>query len=274
MPASGRPSSRPGGRAAVRPKKALGQHFLTDQGVAQAIVVALRSRGPVLEVGPGTGVLTQYLLRDPAIQLKVVEVDGESVRYLLEHYPSLAPGLYEADFLRLDLAKLFPAQFALIGNFPYNISSQIFFKVLDYRAQIPEVVGMVQKEVAERLAAGPGSKTYGILSVLLQAWYDIEYLFTVGEGSFLPPPKVKSAVIRLTRNRRDTLDCDEELFKKVVKTTFNQRRKTIRNSLKPVLSALYPAGPSTFPAYIPYLDARPEQLSVEEFVALTQALQE
>ena len=267
MPAPSRSSARSGSRAAVRPKKALGQHFLTDQGVAQAIVAALRSRGPVLEVGPGTGVLTQYLLRDPDVQLKVVELDGESVRYLLEHFPKLAPGLYEADFLRLDLAKLFPAQFAVIGNFPYNISSQIFFKVLDYRQQIPEVVGMVQKEVAERLAAGPGTKTYGILSVLLQAWYDIEYLFTVGEGSFLPPPKVKSAVIRLTRNGRRTLDCDEDLFKQVVKTSFNQRRKTIRNSLKPVLAAL-----PKQPAYIPYLDARPEQLSVEEFVELTKAV--
>ena len=255
-------------RQPVRPKKALGQHFLTDQGVAQAIVAALRSRGPVLEVGPGTGVLTRYLLQDPEIQLKVVELDSESVRYLLEHYPSLAPGLYEADFLRLDLRKLFPDAFAVIGNFPYNISSQIFFKVLDYRQQIPEVVGMVQKEVAERLAAGPGSKTYGILSVLLQTWYDIEYLFTVGEGAFAPPPKVKSAVIRLTRNNRDTLGCDEELFKKIIKTTFNQRRKTIRNSLKPVLATL-PA----LPAYIPYLDARPEQLSVEEFVELTRSLQ-
>lgn len=254
-------------RQPVRPKKALGQHFLTDQGVAQAIVAALRSRGPVLEVGPGTGVLTRYLLQNPEVQLKVVEVDTESVRYLLEHYPQLAPGLYEADFLRLDLSKLFPASFAVIGNFPYNISSQIFFKILDYRQQIPEVVGMVQKEVAERLAAGPGSKTYGILSVLLQAWYDIDYLFTVGEGSFVPPPKVKSAVIRLTRNNRESLDCDEELFKKVVKTTFNQRRKTIRNSLKPVLASL-PA----LPAYIPYLDARPEQLSVDEFVELTRSL--
>ena len=251
----------------VRPKKALGQHFLTDQGVAQAIVAALQSRGPVLEVGPGTGVLTQYLLRDPSIELKVVEIDSESVRYLLEHYPVLAPSLYEADFLKLDLKKLFLASFAVIGNFPYNISSQIFFKVLDYREQVPEVVCMIQKEVAERLAAGPGSKTYGILSVLLQAWYDIEYLFTVGEGCFAPPPKVKSAVIRLTRNDRGALGCDEELFKRVVKTTFNQRRKTIRNSLKPVLSAL-PA----LPAYIPYLDARPEQLSVEEFVELTKAL--
>ena len=221
----------------------------------------------MLEVGPGTGVLTKYLLQDPDIALKVVELDSESVRYLLEHYPKLAPNLYEADFLKLDLRKLFPDCFAIIGNFPYNISSQIFFKVLDYRDQVPEVVCMIQKEVAERMAAGPGSKTYGILSVLMQAWYDIEYLFTVGEGAFLPPPKVKSAVIRLTRNGRGALDCDEELFKRVVKTTFNQRRKTIRNSLKPILSTL-----PKLPDYIPYLDARPEQLSVEEFVELTQAL--
>ncbi|MBR0500835.1 MAG: 16S rRNA (adenine(1518)-N(6)/adenine(1519)-N(6))-dimethyltransferase RsmA [Bacteroidales bacterium] len=252
----------------VRPKKALGQHFLTDQGVARSIVSSLRSRGDVLEVGPGTGVLTQYLLQDKDLNLKVVEIDGESVRYLLEHYPALAPALYEADFLKMDLARLFPGSFAVIGNFPYNISSQIFFKILDCRDAVPEVVCMIQKEVAERLAAGPGSKVYGILSVLLQAWYDIEYLFTVGEGAFLPPPKVKSAVIRLTRNGRGRLDCDEELFKKVVKTTFNQRRKTIRNSLKPVLSAL-----PSLPAFIPYLDARPEQLSVEEFVELTSALQ-
>lgn len=252
----------------VRPKKALGQHFLTDQTVAQAIVAALRSRGPVLEVGPGTGVLTQHLLRNPEIQLKVIEIDSESVRYLLEHYPALAPGLYEADFLKLDIARLFSGSFALIGNFPYNISSQIFFKVLDLREQIPEVVCMIQKEVAERIAAEPGSKTYGILSVLLQAWYDIEYLFTVGEGAFAPPPKVKSAVIRLSRSSRVALGCDEALFRQVVKTTFNQRRKTIRNSLKPILSTL-PA----LPAFIPYLDARPEQLSVEEFAELTRALQ-
>ena len=252
---------------AVRPKKALGQHFLTDQSVAQAIVASLQSRGPVLEVGPGTGVLTKYLLQDPDIELKVVELDSESVRYLLEHYPKLAPGLYEADFLKLDLKKLFPGHFAVIGNFPYNISSQIFFKVLDYREQVPEVVCMIQKEVAERMAAGSGSKTYGILSVLMQAWYDIEYLFTVGEGAFLPPPKVKSAVIRLTRNDRSSLPCDEDLFKRVVKTTFNQRRKTIRNSLKPILATL-----PKLPDFIPYLDARPEQLSVEEFVELTQSL--
>ena len=247
---------------AVRPKKALGQHFLTDQSVAQAIVASLQSRGPVLEVGPGTGVLTKYLLQDPDIELKVVELDSESVRYLLEHYPKLAPSLYEADFLKLDLKKLFPGHFAVIGNFPYNISSQIFFKVLDYREQVPEVVCMIQKEVAERMAAGPGSKTYGILSVLMH-----EYLFTVGEGAFLPPPKVKSAVIRLTRNDRSSLPCDEDLFKRVVKTTFNQRRKTIRNSLKPILATL-----PKLPDFIPYLDARPEQLSVEEFVELTQSL--
>ncbi len=251
----------------VRPKKALGQHFLTDQGIAQAIVAALRHRGSVLEVGPGTGVLTQYLLREKDLQLKVVEIDPESVRWLLEHYPALAPSLYEADFLRMDLTRLFPGEFAVIGNFPYNISSQIFFKILEVRDHVPEVVCMIQKEVAERLAEGPGSKTYGILSVLLQAWYDIEYLFTVGEGSFVPPPKVKSAVIRLTRNGRTSLGCDETLFKTVVKTTFNQRRKTIRNSLKPVMASL-----PQLPSYIPYLDARPEQLSVEEFVALTKAL--
>ena len=263
----------------VRPKKALGQHFLTDQSVARAIVDALTrpadsavGRVDVLEVGPGTGVLTQYLLQDPAVALKVVEIDTESVRYLLAHYPKLAPSLYEADFLKMDLDRIFPGSFSVIGNFPYNISSQIFFKVLDFRGKVPEVVCMVQKEVAERLAAPPGSKTYGILSVLLQAWYDIEYLFTVGEGCFAPPPKVKSAVIRLTRNDRSSLDCDEALFRKVVKTTFNQRRKTIRNSLKPVLSALYPAGHASFPSYIPYLDARPEQLSVEEFVELTRSL--
>lgn len=251
----------------VRPKKALGQHFLTDQGVARAIVASLQTKGPVLEVGPGTGVLTQYLLEDPGVELKVVEIDTESVRYLLTHFPRLAPVLYEADFLKLEIGRIFPGNFSLIGNFPYNISSQIFFKVLDYRDRIPEVVCMIQKEVAERLAAGPGSKTYGILSVLLQAWYNIEYLFTVGEGCFAPPPKVKSAVIRLTRGFRKVLGCDEELFKKVVKTTFNQRRKTIRNSLKPILTSM-----PSLPSYIPYLDARPEQLSVEEFIELTKSL--
>ncbi|MBQ0122460.1 MAG: 16S rRNA (adenine(1518)-N(6)/adenine(1519)-N(6))-dimethyltransferase RsmA [Bacteroidales bacterium] len=252
---------------AVRPKKALGQHFLTDQSVAQSIVAALTGSGPVLEVGPGMGVLTQYLLQNENIDLKVVEVDSESVEYLLSHFPKISKGLYEADFLRLDLSKLFAGDFAVIGNFPYNISSQIFFKILDYRSRIPLVVCMIQKEVAERLAAGAGTRTYGILSVLLQAWYEIEYLFTVGEGAFLPPPKVKSAVIRLKRNGRTDLGCDAELFKKVVKTTFNQRRKTIRNSLKPILSSL-----PKVPDFIPFLDARPEQLSVDEFIELTKSL--
>ncbi len=248
----------------VRPKKALGQHFLTDQSVAQNIVAALKTEGDVLEVGPGMGVLTQYLLQRSEINLKVVEIDTESVQYLIEHFPVLAPNLYEADFLKLDLAKLFSNEFAVIGNFPYNISSQIFFKVLEYLDRVPQVVCMIQKEVAERLAAGPGSKTYGILSVLLQAWYDIEYLFTVGEGAFLPPPKVKSAVIRLTRNSRTELGCDADFFKKVVKTTFNQRRKTIRNSLKPL--------GLTLADDVPFLDKRPEQLSVEDFILLTQKL--
>lgn len=251
----------------VRPKKALGQHFLTDQTVARNIVASLGSKGDVLEVGPGTGVLTQYLLQKEDTRLKVVEIDSESVAYLLEHFPSIAGGLYEADFLKMPLEKLFEGDFAVIGNFPYNISSQIFFKILDYRGNVPEVVCMIQKEVAERLAAPPGSKTYGILSVLLQAWYDIEYLFTVGEGAFLPPPKVKSAVIRLTRNSRESLGCDEELFRKVVKTAFNQRRKTIRNSLKPLLSQ---AGLTA--DGLPFAEARPEQLSVEEFIKLTESI--
>ena len=246
----------------VRPKKSLGQHFLKDEGIASAIVGALDRPGQVLEVGPGMGVLTRYLLERDDIDLKVVEIDGESVRYLLEHHPSLSPRLYEADFLKLPLEKVFGGEFSIIGNFPYNISSQIFFKVLDYRASVPEVVCMIQKEVAERIAEPPGTKTYGILSVLLQAWYDIEYLFTVGEGSFVPPPKVKSAVIRLKRNSRQTLDCDEALFKSIVKTTFGLRRKTIRNSIRPICS-----DPD-----LPFLDARPEQLSVEDFVKLTVAV--
>lgn len=265
------------GKIEVRPKKALGQHFLTDQSVAQAIVAALKGNGPVLEVGPGMGVLTQYLLQRKELDLKLVEIDTESVHYLLERFPEVASGLFEADFLKLDLSKLFAGSFAVIGNFPYNISSQIFFKILDYRNSVPEVVCMIQKEVAERMAAGPGSKTYGILSVLLQAWYDIEYILTVGEGAFVPPPKVKSAVVRLTRNSREYLGCDEGLFKKVVKVTFNQRRKTIRNSLKPLLAGLPAADASLFDANssesLPFLELRPERLSVEDFIQLTLAIQ-
>lgn len=218
----------------VRAKKALGQHFLTDQRIARAIVDAL-GFSPVLEIGPGMGVLTQYLLEREDIDLKLVEIDGESVEYLLTHFPGMQGRLLQADFLSLKLEKIFPESFAVIGNFPYNISSQIFFKILDYRDRIPEVVCMIQKEVAERIAEGPGSKTYGILSVLLQAWYDIEFLFGVGPGSFAPPPKVDSAVIRLTRNSRTALGCDESRFKAVVKTAFGQRRKTLRNSLKPLI---------------------------------------
>ena len=216
----------------VRAKKALGQHFLTDQDIARRIVGALQG-SPVLEVGPGMGVLTQYL---DNTNLKVIEIDKESVVYLRKHFPELGDGLIEGDFLKMDLGNVFPGQFSIIGNFPYNISSQIFFKIIDNRDLVPEVVCMIQKEVAERIAEKPGTKTYGILSVFLQAWYDIEYLFTVGSGAFNPPPKVQSAVIRLTRNSRTSLGCDEKLFKTVVKTAFGQRRKTLRNSLKPLLA--------------------------------------
>ena len=351
----------------VRAKKGLGQHFLTDQAIAQNIVGALKG-SPVLEVGPGMGVLTRYLLtrsdgvcrastasqssappfasltvpplnvprvavvsppaapsdRDdsersdsgslrgtplsppPGVQggessrlLKAVEIDKESVDYLKKHFPQLGEGLIEGDFLKMDLASVFPGEYSVIGNFPYNISSQIFFKVLDYREQVPEVVCMIQKEVAERIAEGPGSKTYGILSVLLQAWYDIEYLFTVEPGAFAPPPKVRSAVIRLRRNSRKQLvaspHCvsgtyskssgentpddfkqladnqgvvDERLFKTVVKTAFNQRRKTLRNALKPMLNP----EAEGFAEFIadPVFDLRAERLGVEDFIALTE----
>jgi 16S rRNA (adenine1518-N6/adenine1519-N6)-dimethyltransferase len=258
----------------VRAKKALGQHFLTDQKVARAIVDALHGGLPVLEVGPGMGVLTQYLLQREDIDLRLIELDSESVEYLLTHFAGMQGRLMEGDFLQLKLEKIFPGRFALIGNFPYNISSQIFFKVLDYKDRIPEVVGMVQKEVAERLAEGPGSKTYGILSVLLQAWYDIEYLFTVGSGCFAPPPKVESAVIRLTRNSRTELGCDEGLFKTVVKTAFGQRRKMMRNPLKPLARAKANRCGWSEEQLQDFLaqevfTLRPERLSVEDFVALT-----
>ena len=252
----------------VRAKKALGQHFLTDQKVARAIVDALPGGLPALEVGPGMGVLSQYLLQREDIDLRLVEIDTESVEYLLTHFPGMEGRLMEADFLRLPLERIFPGKFNIIGNFPYNISSQIFFKVLDYKESVPCVVGMVQKEVAERIAEGPGSKTYGILSVLLQAWYDIEYLFTVGSGCFAPPPKVESAVIRLTRNSRTELGCDEKLFKTVVKTAFGQRRKMMRNPLKPIALAHGKADVLSMPIF----SERPEQLSVEDFVKLTNLL--
>ena len=249
----------------VKPKKALGQHFLKDLQVARRIADTLSDcKGmPVLEVGPGMGVLTRYLL-DVGHDLTVVELDGESVDYLKRHFPELEGRILACDFLRLDLTELFHGSFCVIGNYPYNISSQIFFKVLDYKEHIPCCSGMIQKEVAERLAAAPGSKTYGILSVLLQAWYTVEYLFTVGETVFDPPPKVKSAVVRIVRNGRKELGCDEKLFKTVVKTSFNQRRKTLRNSMKPLL------GKDCAAYALPIFDRRPEQLSVDEFIGLTE----
>ena len=219
----------------------------------------------VLEIGPGMGVLTQYLLKRDDLELKLVELDGESVEYLLTHFPGMQGKLYQADYLKLDIHTLFSGQYRVIGNFPYNISSQIFFKILEDKDRVPEVVCMIQKEVAERIAEKPGSKTYGILSVLLQAWYDIDYIVSVGSGAFCPPPKVQSAVIRLRRNSRSSLGCDEKLFKTVVKTAFNQRRKTLRNALKPLLN-------ESIDSSDPVFDLRAERLSVEDFVALTNLI--
>ncbi len=253
----------------VRAKKALGQHFLTDQSIARGIVDALARDGirDVLEIGPGMGVLTQYLLDRDDIDLKMVELDGESVDYLLTHFKNLPGKIYQADYLRLDIHRLFPGQYRVIGNFPYNISSQIFFKILDDKDRIPEVVCMIQKEVADRIAEAPGSKTYGILSVLLQAWYDIDYVMSVGPGAFAPPPKVKSAVIRLRRNGRTELGVDEKLFKSVVKMAFNQRRKTLRNALKPMITE------KGIDASDEVFDLRAERLGVEDFVELTRRFQ-
>jgi len=252
----------------VRPKKSLGQHFLKDRNIAMKIVDALRPTSlPVIEIGPGTGVLTQFLLERKDIRLTLVEIDRDSVVYLQQHYPLLKDRLVEGDFLELDITRIIDGDFVIIGNFPYNISSQIFFKVLDHRNRVKEVVCMLQKEVAERIAAPHGTKVYGILSVLLQAYYDIELLFKVPPGVFFPPPKVMSAVIRLRRNKRERLDCDENLFQKVVKQAFQMRRKTLRNALKslnlqPSVSALS------------LLDNRPEQLAVEEFIALTHLIEQ
>lgn len=250
----------------VKPKKFLGQHFLTDLSVAERIADTLKDYvgTPVLEVGPGMGVLTQYLIAK-GHDLKVVELDRESVDYLHANFPELEGKVIGEDFLQLDLASMYDGQFCIIGNYPYNISSQIFFKVLDYRDQVVCCSGMLQKEVAERIAAGPGSKTYGILSVLLQAWYDIEYLFTVSEHVFNPPPKVKSGVIRLVRNNVCELGCDESMFKTIVKLSFGQRRKTLRNSLRS-----FAKNPEVLTDEI--FNERPEQLSVAEFIRLTNLL--
>ena len=268
----------------VRPKKQLGQHFLTDQEVAQKIANTVDACPglPILEVGPGMGVLTQYLL-PKGRPVKVVEIDTESVAYLKEHMPQLGEDILEDDFLRMSLDRIFSGEpFVLTGNYPYNISSQIFFRMLEYRDLIPCCTGMIQREVALRMAAAPGSRTYGILSVLLQAWYDIEYLFTVDEHVFCPPPKVKSAVIRLTRNSVTSLPCQEALFRRVVKTTFNQRRKTLRNNIRPLLTqidteqtgkGIQPKDHTEWLAQ-PLFQKRPEQLSVQDFIQLTLSLQE
>lgn len=251
----------------VRAKKALGQHFLTDLNIARKIALSLsggsaENPDKVLEVGCGMGVLTQYLLERKDIVTYGAEIDSESVEYLHAHYPAFAERLTEGDFLKMDLRKQYGDRLKIIGNFPYNISSQIFFKVLENRDIVPECVGMIQREVAVRLAEPPGSKEYGILSVLLQAWYDIEYLFTVGEKVFNPPPKVKSAVIRLVRNGVTKLDCDEQLFIKVVKASFGQRRKMLRNSLKAAFGNFEGREHRFF-------TMRAEQLSVADFVELT-----
>lgn len=258
----------------VRAKKALGQHFLNDEHIAAEIAATISGEHlpashpewgsmPILEVGPGMGVLSKYLI-ESGREVSAVELDTESVEFLAKIYPDLK--VVEADFLRLDLRTIYDKPFALIGNYPYNISSQIFFKVLDNIDLIPIVAGMLQKEVAERICSKPGGKVYGILSVLLQTWYDCEYLFNVEPHVFTPPPKVRSGVLRLTRNSRKELECDPKRYKTVIKTAFGQRRKTIRNSLAPILQPGSPALESRF------MKERPERLSVEDFIELTSLL--
>lgn len=260
----------------VRAKKELGQHFLKDLDIAKKIADTIepvelpenaRQWGsiPVIEVGPGMGVLSQFLMQ-AGRDVKAIELDHESVEFLKKSFPDL--DVVEGDFLKMNLSDIFPGEFSLIGNYPYNISSQIFFKVLDYKEKIPVVAGMLQKEVAQRICSKPGSKIYGILSVLLQAWYDCEYLFDVPPNVFAPPPKVTSGVIRITRNSRNELGCDDKLFKNVIKTSFGQRRKTLRNSLAGILPINSPIWQE------PILARRPETLSVEEFISLTKSIQD
>ena len=257
----------------VKPKKNLGQHFLTDLSIAKRIADTVDAcpEIPVLEIGPGMGVLTQYLVEKPRV-VKAVEIDAESVAYLYERFPKLHENILGEDFLQMDLTQIFDGkQFVLTGNYPYDISSQIFFKMLDYKDLIPCCTGMIQREVALRMAAAPGSKAYGILSVLIQAWYDVEYLFTVDENVFNPPPKVKSAVIRMTRNDVTDIGCDEQLFKRVVKTVFNQRRKMLRVSLRQIFNN----GKPTDGFYEQnFMTKRPEQLSIPQFVKLTNMVEE
>lgn len=257
----------------VKPKKNLGQHFLTDLSIAKRIADTVDAcpEIPILEIGPGMGVLTQYLVEKPRV-VKAVEIDAESVAYLYERFPKLHENILGEDFLQIDLTQIFDGeQFVLTGNYPYDISSQIFFKMLDYKDLIPCCTGMIQREVALRMAAAPGSKAYGILSVLIQAWYDVEYLFTVDENVFNPPPKVKSAVIRMTRNDVTDIGCDEQLFKRVVKTVFNQRRKMLRVSLRQIFNN----GKPTDGFYEQdIMTKRPEQLSIPQFVELTNMVEE
>ncbi len=249
----------------VKAKKYLGQHFLKDQNIARKITDSLLPlTANVLEIGPGMGVLTQYLLKNNRFSVLAIDIDQESISYLHEAFPQQKKQIIYGDFLKMDLTLFQKEPFSIIGNLPYNISSQIFFRVIENRDYIPQVVCMIQKEVADRISASHGNKTYGILSVFLQTFYHIEYLFTVNEQVFDPPPKVKSAVIRLTRNRREKLDCKEQLFFNVVKTGFNQRRKTLRNSLKPIL-------PPEFTSDM--LNLRPEQLSAEDFITLCKAIE-
>ena len=255
----------------VKPKKNLGQHFLTDLNIAKRIADTVDACPdiPVLEIGPGMGVLTQYLVEKPR-EVKAVEIDAESVAYLYEKFPTLRENILGEDFLRMQLEDVFGGrQFVLTGNYPYDISSQIFFKMLDYKDLIPCCTGMIQREVALRMAAQPGNKTYGILSILIQAWYDVEYLFTVDEDVFNPPPKVKSAVIRMTRNNVSKLDCDEKLFKRLVKTVFNQRRKMLRVSLR----QMFPAKPREGFYEQEVMTNRPEHLTIAQFVELTNMVE-
>ena len=253
----------------IKPKKFLGQHFLTDLSVAQRIANTVDAYPdiPILEVGPGMGVLTQYIIPKQR-PFKVVEIDFDSVPYLHEHFPELGDNIIEGDFLKMDLQEVFDGKpFVLTGNYPYNISSQIFFKMVENRNLIPCCTGMIQKEVAERMAASPGGKTYGVLSVLIQAWYDVEYLFAVHENVFNPPPKVKSAVIRLIRNNKQTLGCDEQLFRRIVKTVFTMRRKMMRNGMKQILGKDSPMLAD------PMFTKRPEELSVQDYVDLTNRVE-
>ena len=251
----------------VRAKKHLGQHFLKDEEIAKEIAFSLSGEFPnILEIGPGMGVLTKYLFENPLLkEIKVVEIDTESVQYLKENFPNLVDNIYSEDFLKMDLDKIYQSPYAIIGNFPYNISSQILFRVFENKDLVPELVGMFQKEVAERICSKCGTKVYGILSVLLSAYFDMEYLFTVEAASFIPPPKVKSAVIRMKRNKVEKLDCDGKLFLTVVKTAFNQRRKMLRQSLKPM-------GKNMEDIDSELLTKRAEQLTVEQFVYITNRL--